>query len=706
MKIISKKLDSLIEEIVSDRLVLPTFQREFVWERESQKRLIASFLNQLPLGSYLLSTGMNSLNYREMGLKSDYKSTPPNTGYILDGQQRITTLFNAFYNIYDQYPKYSPDDILEDLIFNKLKVRWFLDLSVNYNEEYNCFGLELFHFKNNMETLKIEERIVYKNDIKRGLSDGYGVKPDLENLTNFCVSRGSEKRYLLPLFLLNDKQMFRRKSGIDALKSIIKEIVRDRCSYLEMSAPEKELRKIANEHDLTYPTIGELREDFFENGKLEDISSDWLFEFYGFLKSRIQSEQFVIELNDWGKVIDSFNYLNKGGTPLSTFDLLCSKFYEINIKKILKEEIEIGESTIKKDGIEYCILYRDLLEDSKERNSAFNGLFTQVVSVFHYLKSNPSTNELRIDVLKSNYFFDKIKVDDLDKQDFELCARILLNTLSFVWLNFGFKGLEKLPNTLSTIPIVWYLVDKFRKGGNVNFDILADNSRICALYYYSIFTGKYDSHQNENCVIMANLIPELIEGNRSTIDDIKNKVKSAFEVGGFLDFQKLAMQDFDQIITQSVKLNILNFYLCKSAIGIADFDPNGNHIKYDTTDLQVHHILPLKQFRRFTDYTKDIRKNSNFRANSVLNLTIISGVVNRGIGGMSYNDYMQKLDSQLAYIEATHLLVDDYQNIDIDNLSYGYDPIDNDHKKLDKVFRSRFKKIQGEVVRQLVIWLN
>jgi uncharacterized protein with ParB-like and HNH nuclease domain len=71
---------------------LPNFQRDFVWDLEKQRALLASFIAGLPIGSVLLISGdEGTFAARELGFM--VAAIPGgNCNYILDGQQRLSTL--------------------------------------------------------------------------------------------------------------------------------------------------------------------------------------------------------------------------------------------------------------------------------------------------------------------------------------------------------------------------------------------------------------------------------------------------------------------------------------------------------------------------------------------------------------------------------------------------------------------------------------
>jgi hypothetical protein len=91
----NKKYDALFVEIDSGQIKLPMFQREFVWEKDQSAKLIDSILKGFPIGTFIFWKTREELrSYREVGNhtlpetpKGDYAQ------YILDGQQRITSLY-------------------------------------------------------------------------------------------------------------------------------------------------------------------------------------------------------------------------------------------------------------------------------------------------------------------------------------------------------------------------------------------------------------------------------------------------------------------------------------------------------------------------------------------------------------------------------------------------------------------------------------
>ena len=94
----SKKYEELIYEIGNGTIKIPKFQREFVWKINETAKLLDSILKGYPVGTFILwETDERMNNIRNIG-DLDLSDTPEGTKvqYVLDGQQRITSLYAAY----------------------------------------------------------------------------------------------------------------------------------------------------------------------------------------------------------------------------------------------------------------------------------------------------------------------------------------------------------------------------------------------------------------------------------------------------------------------------------------------------------------------------------------------------------------------------------------------------------------------------------
>ncbi len=94
-----RALKALLGEIHSGMMVLPDFQRDFVWEPGATQELIISIANNYPAGSLL-----RVRDRKRVFAAREFEGAPaldgrPHTFLVLDGQQRLTSLYQAFFGV-------------------------------------------------------------------------------------------------------------------------------------------------------------------------------------------------------------------------------------------------------------------------------------------------------------------------------------------------------------------------------------------------------------------------------------------------------------------------------------------------------------------------------------------------------------------------------------------------------------------------------
>lgn len=80
----------IIAKIDENQLFVPAFQREYVWKRNDAKNLVASLIKEYPTGTMLT---WETSNPPELKGPHQYNEQQGSIKLILDGQQRITTLY-------------------------------------------------------------------------------------------------------------------------------------------------------------------------------------------------------------------------------------------------------------------------------------------------------------------------------------------------------------------------------------------------------------------------------------------------------------------------------------------------------------------------------------------------------------------------------------------------------------------------------------
>ena len=116
----SKTYDDLISDLKKGVIKVPKFQRDFVWDLKATAKLLDSILKGYPIGTFILwETNQRINDVKNIG-GFDLPETPDgrNVQYVLDGQQRITSLFAAYLGakITKQGEKKSTD--YKDIVIN------------------------------------------------------------------------------------------------------------------------------------------------------------------------------------------------------------------------------------------------------------------------------------------------------------------------------------------------------------------------------------------------------------------------------------------------------------------------------------------------------------------------------------------------------------------------------------------------------------
>lgn len=125
------RLINLINDIKKGKIVVPNFQRDIVWSIKQRLELFDSISKGFPIGSLLFwnpekdDFGFNNkIGPYTLDLQTNKYS------YIIDGYQRITTLFSALNNPYESSNNKIDNEILDEFIVH-----------------YNLEDQEFFHFR-------------------------------------------------------------------------------------------------------------------------------------------------------------------------------------------------------------------------------------------------------------------------------------------------------------------------------------------------------------------------------------------------------------------------------------------------------------------------------------------------------------------------------------------------------------------------------
>ncbi len=120
LSVTPEKIDKLITRINSGDIRIPAFQRAYVWKQNQLLELLDSIIRNYPIGSILLwSTSTERLKHTRNIAGYEIPDNPLEypVNYVLDGQQRLSSIYATFTDKTQQDPtteKYNPNlDIFE-----------------------------------------------------------------------------------------------------------------------------------------------------------------------------------------------------------------------------------------------------------------------------------------------------------------------------------------------------------------------------------------------------------------------------------------------------------------------------------------------------------------------------------------------------------------------------------------------------------------
>jgi hypothetical protein len=117
----TKPLRDLVQRFSSGEILLPQFQRDYVWRASKIRNLLDSLFRELPVGGFYLWQPSRMRADPKLKKFGTQRLTGPAAAYLIDGQQRLTSLEAAF-------GLFSGEDK------GGAELRCYLDLSVQEDE--------------------------------------------------------------------------------------------------------------------------------------------------------------------------------------------------------------------------------------------------------------------------------------------------------------------------------------------------------------------------------------------------------------------------------------------------------------------------------------------------------------------------------------------------------------------------------------------
>lgn len=690
-----RKLKELFEDESIGKIVLPNFQRDFVWDVKQQRDLLATFLVELPISSILLLKGScNDFNYRKLCYKHEINCAKEECFYLLDGQQRMSTLKAIFSDLHALDWEKNFDDL-----YYKIKNLWFLKIESNDSEDDDIFGYRSLNFeKENLRKYTpsevvdfIEPKRLHKTKID-WFHPNYKFFNDLDKekpltgkskLNKFAEKCSDEK--LVPLWGLVDGDNLQEKvlSKIAHKKSeeIIAEIE-------DIEEAQKKLEKINYYFEDIKGEKLEMDEYLEEVPILRiHLAEKWKNQVLIFLQRLVDQNISLIEIekNEISRGISIFETINKGGTPLDNFDLIVAKAAKNTalesltqrIKKLIELEIILPQSFDNNE--KWSGKNLDTISSSDEISKRMKNQYLNILSIFSHVGDN--ILNIKLEHVKREKIFE-ITSDQINNLT-EKSISALLRAIAFFNIRLGIKSINEISFELMILPISFIL------SNDKNWENKEVLNKLEFWYWISIFTGRYRDKQNIRCVEDIKTIYKWVVLNDLEDDKVKdlleNRIEKVLDVEEYSDYNTLKN---DSLTEPVIKKNLLAFILSRKPYDLKPGEEYSLNNSCSNLELEEHHLIPLGNDTKLGESSKKIRSNKNHILNSVLNKTLISKDANRAISNMTYNKYIKEV-KEICRI--SHFIDKNIER----------EVNEQDEKYYERVIKSRYDKIRDTLLDHL-----
>lgn len=675
MNTVVEPLSSIIEKITNREILLPDFQRAFVWkEEEKQSRLIASVLAKMPDGSILLlNSDSSDYAYKMIGCKQRKTSNElglrSETLALLDGQQRMTVLTNAFSDVVFEMA----GSVANLVNQNALKRRFFLRIPKYQSEEdtvEDFFGAKVLKLpwkdaeKDEPEFLADEIyeaiKVVNFNATGQDCFNPFLKNPPAKSeLINYC---STGKEYLIPLFLLtgnNDAwltQIIKRISEniqIDIISKFDQLPIENRTSFVK-NILTKDIQELAEHPD----RIAERAEFESELKKQGDIWATSLKNYLVSCLNYIQLNQIIVDNHKRARAINIYENLNKGGVPLGTFELIMAKFASEsdenyhdkivnNIKKnrtypemiyssVLKNNGEI-KGYINSDAYTATLKLKCIDVENDDMVRAYIEAYLDVISLYSHCPDF-DTDKLNVSLVKR----DKILAitPKALKDNCDAVVEALDLALFFFQMRCGIRNIKEMNYGLLLVVVAYLLLNPQYRDDPMTYDYLD------AWYWSVMFSGYFNSDQTEKAIICIKKLINMFNTQDTTW--LKRIRQEIFKANYFTEkeFLLLNKDDGTGIMPKDfLRDAICQFFMINTYKGI--FEDSVLISPFTDAVLEKHHVIPLGSLiypdEKIKKAEEHLRKKKDYFLNSPVNFIYITDDENIAISDDKMSDYTQRI---------------------------------------------------------------
>ncbi|MEE4358974.1 MAG: DUF262 domain-containing protein [Desulfococcaceae bacterium] len=715
MKFESVPLYSILEENNDNKIVLPNFQRGYVWDDDKQRKLIASFLLGLPIGNILMLKGdRDYFSARE--ICSQEPVTPKEECvYLLDGQQRISTLKAVFSDDYDKNPEEWKSTW--DKMFRKLRKRWFIKItSETEDDDLDIFNYENLYFdKERIKTYEPSQIVsllvnhqIFKTKHILWFHPAFnpinkqGDNINFKSRRNEIAKKASEL-CIVPLF-----ELFRTEKQTSPLHTItLERIAHDRYQYLK-NTTEGDNEKIIQILEKVNPDIIDLineADSIAIESAWMNLKVKWVNEVSSFLESIISQEiaQIVLPKDEIPRAFAIFEVINSGGMPLGEYDLIVAKAARNRelpplterIIEIVNEDIEIPSALTERLVTEKPKIFNpmsmgvtiksdqnELVQDFKRKH------YLNLLSIFsntEYGEFYDQNGKVKIrgEYLKRTKIL-SLGFDEINNKT-KKTVRSLCRALCFLNIRCGIVGLSDLPYKLMILPIAYVLS---------NDDFWIDKEKLDRIEYWywaSLFSGTYQFEQDKTAIKDIAILYSWLENNDNPFE---NRFKDILRAPKFSSLDVLLCKDDDNLPGAGILKAILQYVLSSQPRDFLDEECRLSawNVSEEIFKLQDHHICPLSGAAKLGKSSKKIRNDKSHILNSPLNRTYISSLSNTTISSHKPEDYFEYVSDSARFGHCIPTPI---------NEKFKKQKDEKDQQYYERILRERYEELYKKIIEEL-----
>lgn len=669
-----KKFQDLVNQITTNELVLPDFQRNFVWKENKMISLYASVLCRMPVGSILtLESDDAGFACKRIGAKTRtdnvaFEPDRKNITYLIDGQQRVTSLFAGFTTyFFDTYK-----DSLKNLSSSSLKNMFFVKIPANTSQSSeidDLFGVKKLDFPKDILTEKkyystAEMREIISSEkpdailgIKNSVVDIHNEN-DLSLIEKYCT-QGKDDAYYIPLQYIDNDD-----------------------SKIQLSY-DRILAKISDSYSISN-----------NEGENQDHRKIWQKNIQKYLSGcllTLKINQIAVENSNKSRAIDIYSNLNQGGAPLSVFDLVTAKVGGVkDVKYNYSDKVTeyfISPFSIKKEILplisqqwlnnfqhKYDVIQKSGIFENGVISPQFMEVFLKVITFLITKETKPKDFEPK-NLTKRDKILD-LPADMIASKTETVCTA-MKRAMCFFQTRCGIRKFSEI-NYRAEFGLVSFIFTDDELYNRIEIHDFLEY-----WYWISLFGYIYPTKQDISVYSEINKFLKFFnKTDLSRYGELKQSRKNnVLKAHNVTDEQTLTMKNVSSGTFPPDKIStfICQFYLSQ---GYKDFHTDEDLNFLSESVFGMHHIIPLGSDKKIGESTKDIRKDPYDKHNSPLNFIYITQTSNSDISDMKFSDYSQdeKVKTALATIHYNSVI----DGVDI----YTF-------------IKSRFKAVENELNKHL-----